>query len=562
MKTYGMIEATDDNTWKVHAKAHVLIRLKRLFPRVQFNRAGAIELGRTTEIARDLEWILDRYPMEMGAEDKILLQSEARAFVEAEDLAEKILDGNHRIETLDWEAKNAEGETPHADQLVAADLAIAQGALLIADDLGMGKSLTGLLCFRDSMKLPAVIVCQTHLPKQWLGELHDWTPLRGHIARVGSPYNMAEYNDGVTPDVLILPYSKLAGWAPALRGRVRAVVFDEVQELRRNTSQKYAAAGMIADSCDVVVGLTATPIYNYGDEVHNIFSIIRPDALGSREEFIREWGVSYGTHIGVSDPAGLRHWLEDQHLMVQRTWKDRGIDRPEPEHIPISIDSDEKIMDALTEEVVDMAELLVSRNASREELFKLSGDFDWKMRRATGIAKARFVAEFVKALCEQGEQVLLFGWHHDVYEVWRDRLSKYRPVMYTGKQTTPQKDRAKAEFMAGEAQVMVMSLRAGAGLDGLQERSHICVFGELDWSPGMHQQCLGRLNRGAQEKRVLGYFLVSDYGTDPMMADVLNLKRQQADGFMNPERELLAAMPDKDRIKRLAADFLERRGVD
>jgi hypothetical protein len=48
------------------------------------------------------------------------------------------------------------------------------------------------------------------------------------------------------PDVLIIPYSKLRGWGDHLAGRVRTVIFDEVQELRRPTA-KYEAAARVAD---------------------------------------------------------------------------------------------------------------------------------------------------------------------------------------------------------------------------------------------------------------------------------------------------------------------------
>ena len=44
------------------------------------------------------------------------------------------------------------------------------------------------------------------------------------------------------------------------------------------------------------------------------------------------------------------------------------------------------------------------------------------------------------------------------------------------------------DFIDGDARVLMMSLRSGAGLDGLQEVSHTAVFGELDWSPGVHRQ--------------------------------------------------------------------------
>jgi hypothetical protein len=44
------------------------------------------------------------------------------------------------------------------------------------------------------------------------------------------------------------------------------------------------------------------------------------------------------------------------------------------------------------------------------------------LRQATGIAKAPFVADFVRLLVESGEKVLLYGWHREVYSIWRDKL--------------------------------------------------------------------------------------------------------------------------------------------
>lgn len=53
---------------------------------------------------------------------------------------------------------------------------------------------------------------------------------------------------------------------------------------------------------------------------------------------------------------------------------------------------------------------------------------------------------------------------------------------------------------------VIMSLRSGAGVDGLQKHSRVAVFGERDWSPQVHEQCIGRIRRsspGAQTWRVL-----------------------------------------------------------
>src|SRR5690606_41175610 len=67
--------------------------------------------------------------------------------------------------------------------------------------------------------------------------------------------------------VIISNYHKLAGWADVLAGKVRSVVFDEVQELRIPGTGKYYAARHIAGQADFRLGLSATPIYNYGGEI-------------------------------------------------------------------------------------------------------------------------------------------------------------------------------------------------------------------------------------------------------------------------------------------------------
>jgi hypothetical protein len=74
--------------------------------------------------------------------------------------------------------------------------------------------------------------------------------LRTHIVRSLSRTTRRSDREmrGHDPDVLIMPYSKLRGWGDHLAGKVRTVIFDEAQELRRADSRdKYVAAAQIAD---------------------------------------------------------------------------------------------------------------------------------------------------------------------------------------------------------------------------------------------------------------------------------------------------------------------------
>jgi SNF2 family DNA or RNA helicase len=107
---------------------------------------------------------------------------------------------------------------------------------------------------------------------------------------------------------------------------------------------------------------------------------------------------------------------------------------------------------------------------------------------------------------------------------------------------------------------MIMSVRAGAGLDGLQRSCRTVVVGELDWSPKVHDQAIGRVHRDGQRDPVLAYLMVSAEGSDPVVADVLGLKEVQAAGVIGQEASLFRANDSGDHIRKLAQSILDKRG--
>lgn len=102
---------------------------------------------------------------------------------------------------------------------------------------------------------------------------------------------------------------------------------------------------------------------------------------------------------------------------------------------------------------------------------------------------------------------------------------------------------------------------ARAGLDGLQHVSKTVVFGELDWSPQVHEQAIGRVARDGQTEPVFAYFLHTETGSDPTMRDVAEVKHMQLVGVRDPLSALVEeAELDPDHIKKLAQAYLDRAG--
>jgi SNF2 family DNA or RNA helicase len=546
MKTYGELKLSKDGkNWRIECEPHVVMRLKRVFPRVSRKQHGTISISNTIETSRELEWFLQRFPMVLSDSDRGRLTGESAKHKDRETLVFDLISGVRKGGDYKLALQ------PREYQRVAADVAFAQGGLLLADDLGLGKTCSGICLLSKAECRPALVVTMTHLTTQWEREIRKFAPgLVTHVLRKGTPYDLRatkRHKPGQllltpeTPDVIICNYHKLSGWTSTLKGLVRTVIYDEAQELRRDESAKYAAAKAISAEAAYRMGLTATPIYNYGDELFSVLECVIPGRLGARSEFIEEWcKQANAKSYSLQDPKAFGTYARDAGIMLQRTRAEVGRELPSLTKIPHTVETNAKVLESIEGPAAELARIILAEGESeRGAKMHASDELSGLVRQATGIAKAPYVAAFVRLLVESGEQVVLYGWHRAVYDLWMEQLKDLSPVLYTGSESPTQKDAAKAKFLAGDAKILVMSLRAGAGLDGLQACCSTVVFGELDWSPGVHEQDVGRVHRDGQKKPVFAYFLIAEEGSDPIVSDVLGLKKAQADGVMDPKGQKL-----------------------
>lgn len=494
----------------------------------------------------ELQWFIQRYPLNVSHRKE--LQAAADRYREKILFLEQIIDRN-------YEPQEFELSVPARDyQKKAAELWLKTFNLLLADEVGLGKTASAIAAMATGDVLPVVVATLAHLPTQWKREIERFAPkLFVHVLKKGTPYELPT-RDGRKPDVLISSYHKLSGWCDVLAEYCRGVVWDEVQELRHSDTQKYRGAGIISKGVSHRIGLSATPIYNFGAEMFNVMEQIAPGALGTREEFDREWCSGKS----IKNPDAFGAYLKSEFLMLRRTRSEVGRELPALQKITIPVDSDEDAMKAVEGRAGELARMILEGvDLQRGEAMQAAGEFDALMRQATGIAKAPHVATFVELLLEQGKPVVLFGWHHAVYEIWMKQLARFNPRLYSGHQSATQKQEAVDAFIAGESDALIISLRAGAGLDGLQKRCATTVHGELDWSPGIIEQNIGRVARDGQTEPVVSFILLSDTGSDPLMAETIGLKTDQIEGIRG-RSNVLQRKDNGQTLKRLAAEYLKR----
>ncbi|WP_439126125.1 MAG: SNF2-related protein (plasmid) [Pseudomonas rhizophila] len=551
MNTYGKLSLTDGKRqWLLEGLApHVAIRLKQIFPRVSKTQVDRFTFPNDLEHCSDLEWFASRYPLDISDAAARVLKKGRKGFQARKAQLEQIL-------LPSFVPSPAAGLKaacqPRLYQMQAAALAHATGTLLLGDDIGLGKTAATVMWLLNPACRPGLVVVDTHLQKQWLNKVEEFSDLSAHIIRTGTPYDLPP------SDVYIITYGKLAGWVDMFRSRFfKSACWDEIGGLRKGMeSVKGEASNVLAQNVDFRLGLSATPVYNFGIEIFNIFEILQTDVLGSRGEFIREW-CSDGQH--VSDPEALGSYLREQKVFLRRTREDVGRQLPQVSTMVEDIAHDQKALKSIEEIARKLA--LRYQTGTFEERGQAGRELDMLVRQATGISKARFIAQYARMFLEDNVPIVLAGWHRAVYDIWNEELAQWNPVMYTGSESPKQKDESKRRFLAGESNVLILSLRSGAGLDGLQARCSVVLHGELDWSPKVHEQVTGRLDREGQPNPVLSIFLVSEDGSDPPIIELLGVKAAQGTGITDPGRVFEANVPDTGRMRLLVERYLPKNAL-
>jgi hypothetical protein len=403
VRTVGTLSLSN-GAWVLEADPHVLMMAKRIFRKIETTSNRIVTIPETPEVARDLDWFSMRYPLDIR--NQSALQQQASRYVESIRHRDDVLSGKFKPRTFKLALP------PREYQSAAAEVMLSQKAMILGDQVGLGKTCTSICVIAQKECQPTVIVCLTNLALQWKREVNRFLPkVTVHVVSKQTPYDVTN-RKGEWPAVLIISYSKLRYWKEVISQNCKCVIFDEIQEIRREDSLKHKAAVSIAEHMEYRFGLTGSPVYNYGGEFYNVFKAINPGALGSETEFLREWcdGMSMAAKPRLKDSAAFGSWLRENHLMLRRTRADVERELPPLTKVTHFVEPNADEFKKSNDRARELARVLL-QGTDRGAKFMAAAEFDALMRQTTGISKAVAVASFVDMLLRSGEPVVLFGWH-------------------------------------------------------------------------------------------------------------------------------------------------------
>jgi SWI/SNF-related matrix-associated actin-dependent regulator 1 of chromatin subfamily A len=525
--------------WKITGSAHAIIMGRKLFG-VDYsaNEGGAnnaLSFPATLGSFDELLLLLHRFPLKMTADSSAMFDRMYRQLVAERHIAASV------------PAQAAGGRyfrgrlLPFQTEGVAFLCAVRKG--LLADDMGLGKTVQAFGFLDRINAYPAVIVVQSHVQRHWEKKLPEFMRVKeigdqlSEGLRVTSLNGAKRFNSTPVADVYIVHYLVLHAWSDFLIERgIKTVIFDECQELRHPNTRKHEACTALSRAAENVAGLSGTPIYNHGIEMHSVMNTLCRGSLGTRAAFERDWCTYVENKIVVADPQVLGEYLKDRRLMLRRRKDEVQLELPAKRRVIEPIKGEEGIFAEMVTKAAELARK-AEEIGDPFDRSRMEAEAIRETRRATAMAKLPAVIAFLRGLMEADEPTLCFVHHHAVTDGILEALEDFKPVCITGRQDKNQKDAALTSFADGETNLCLISLRTATGIDGLQKRARVVVFAELDWSPAIHRQAEDRAHRMGQRDSVLAYYLVTDLGTDPFVMGTLNLKASQFTGLMQDRSE-------------------------
>lgn len=187
VRTYGKITISGSAIIIEKAEPHICIKLKNIFDSINKTAVVPLEFSLTPENAADLDWFIMRFPLSISDKDKKKLQKTAKSYYDHINEVEKILLPDYvSASVLDLKP----GFEARHYQVTGVDVVNKVKRILIGDDLGLGKTLIGILTCLQPGALPAMVVVQSHLMDQWAQQIEKFTSLRVHKIKVTKAYSV------------------------------------------------------------------------------------------------------------------------------------------------------------------------------------------------------------------------------------------------------------------------------------------------------------------------------------------------------------------------------------
>lgn len=467
---------------------------------------------------------------------------------------------------------------PH--QVEGIRLMMRMKSTLLADDMGLGKSLQALTVFIGDVIMgkgqTAIVVCPVSLRGNWADEIEKFTripylllgeeynPNTGKI-RTLSPIERSRqivlFSTWDRPKILILNYEQVDAHLEELNTlRARMAIFDEAHTIKNPDAKRTKACLDLMAERSLM--LTGTPILNGVTELWPMLNRIAPTFFPNFYAYRNRYCVMGGYRnkkiTGTKNTKQLHEILSQ--VMIRRLKSD-VLDLPEVQYVKVSVPlhpDQRKLYDQAEEafEIVDPNGPSYDLNDDMLRFMRMLQliDTPFTLGHPDNSYKLDAVIEKAVELVQAGEKIVIFTRFRPVLACIERRLSEVgilHASLHGDVAASQRQSVAKSIANANGGAVLVcMSQVAGIGLNFTWSRYAMRV--DRLFVPGLNQQLVDRLHRiGADKTQPVTILDFIGRGTvEQRVEDINRAKEKLSNDIIDSDdvsviRELMKALRRK-----------------
>lgn len=444
------------------------------------------------------------------------------------------------------------GVEPHRYQIETARrvLRVFRGRALLADEVGLGKTIEALTILREyqlrGMVRRALVLVPPALVGQWTGELTEKAGIAARTtddaARTADPEAFWR-DEGVV--VASLALARSSKHAPLVQAESwDLVIVDEAHHVKSRTTAGFKLVDGLHSR--FLLMLTATPIETDLEELYNLVTLLKPGQFATPAAFRAQF-VDPKDPLSPKNRERLRALLAE--VMVRNTRADSGLALPPRyvstamvEPLPEERGLYERVLDLVRAHAADASSRMLTSTlllgagsspaAVRGSLERTSASDRRAPALRAALAALAKLAASVRASRKGGALVDLVRAHNEqvlVFTRFRDTLSYIEaalreaglePAAFHGGLSAADKRAALSAFRDGRARVLVSTDAGGEGHN--LHHCHVLVNFDLPYNPMLIEQRIGRLHRMGQREEVRVYNLCARGTAEERVLDLLD----------------------------------------
>ena len=433
---------------------------------------------------------------------------------------------------------------------------LSRNGCILADDMGLGKSIQSIIAALESGVKKILIVCPSSTKINWEREINvfcddtaiidgkKWNDAKFTIINFDILKNFHTLHNGKKPkegepEVVLNRELAEAGFDLA--------IIDEAHYLKNNESirGKIMVELSTKHNIDKVWLLTGTPVANRPMDFFNLLKIIKSPIANNWKyfavrycdgrQFFRTLKNGQRKQIWLTDGASnLEELANKTKNTIIRRLKTEVLDMPDKVMTPMHHVLDKKGLrdyDLLWEQYMEKRKLEGKKtNELQKDLVELI-----LLRQFIANQAIPYTIEMVENAIEMGRKVIVFTSFTDELEIIANHFGKIA-VRHNGPMTSTQKQKSVDAFQNNpKVKVFVGNIKS-AGVGITLTEATVVIFNSFDWVPGNNEQAEDRAFRIGQKNDVNVYYQLFDDTISSRMWSMLNNKKDVISTIMGDKK--------------------------